>query len=269
MADTNNGTAKAPAVGGKQKRSPNYPVIPIDEAIDKVRLIYAKDRRAYAGFNALLEHMGYKVRDKKGGRSARIVATLKQYGLIEDRDGQYRVSEDAARIIDLSDDSPERAEIIRKAAFRPAMTAKVLKHYKGEIPSNTTLRDHLILKEEFNRDSAEEFVKVLRGTIGVVKPTTEDYNAGESSEGEEKQPPSPPGEKPRMQTQQQHTPPPKPPAGQRTYPLYLSKETEGVLYVPSVMSQSEYELLKAQIDSSLKVMLATSVVPDEARENDD
>ena len=53
---------------------------------------------------------------------------------------------------------------------------------------------------------------------------------------------------------------PKPPSGQRPYPLYLSKEQEAVLYVPSVMTRAEYELLKRQIENSLLVMEATSVV---------
>lgn len=266
MTETANGAAKAATGGGKHKRSPNYPVIPIDEAISKVRLIYAEDRRALADFNAILAHMKYKVREKKGGRSARVVATLKQYGLLDDQNGQYRVSEDAVRIIDLPADSPEREAIIQRVALRPPMINKVLKHYKGEIPSDTTLKSHLIISEEFNGDSAEEFIKVLRRNIALVKPNAADYNAREAEETGD----APPSEKLRMQEQIRQPPagktppppPPKPPAGQRTYHLYLSPEIEGVLYAPSVMTRTEYEILKSQIDNSLKVILAASVVPD-------
>jgi hypothetical protein len=52
------------------------------------------------------------------------------------------------------------------------------------------------------------------------------------------------------------------PTGQRSFPLYLSEVLEGTLFVPSKMNKSEYDLLKEQIDSSLRVLLKTSVIAD-------
>jgi hypothetical protein len=260
MAETKNGAATAESEDSKRQRSPSYPVIAIDEALSKVKAIYSADRRAFTTGSAILEHMGYKVKDKPGGRSARVVASLRQYGLLEGRGNRYRVSDAAFRILELPEDSPERLGLLKQAAFSPPIVSKILKHYQGEIPSDTTLRSHLVLEEEFNPDSAEEFIKVLRRTISIVNPDVGDYN-GESSEGVETPPPA--GGSQRMQQitpPSQITPPPKPPSGQRPFPLYLSKEQEAVLYVPSVMSRAEYELLKKQLENSLLVMEATSVV---------
>jgi len=263
MTETRSGAASAVSVDSKRKRSPRYPVLAIDEAVTKVRAIYNADRRAFATFDSILEHMGYKVKEKKGGRSARIVATLKQYGLLEDKAGKYRVSDMAFRILELPEDSPERAQLIKQAALSPAVISKVLKHYQGVIPSDTTLRSHLILEEEFNPDSAEEFIKVLRRTISVVHPESGDYN---SESSEELDTPSV-GGTPRMQPSvsqirnaQPPPPLPKPESGQRPFPLYLSKNSEAVLLVPAVMSRTEYELLKKQLENSLLVMEATSVI---------
>jgi hypothetical protein len=261
MTGTKNGAATAVSEDSQRKRSPRYPIIAIDEALNKVRAIYAEDRRAFTTSAAILKHLNYKVKEKAGGRSARVIASLRQYGLLEGRAGKYRVSEAAFRILELPDDSPERLQLIKQAAFSPAMVSKVLQYYQGEIPSDTTLRSHLVLEEEFNPDSANEFVKVLRRTMSIVNPDAGDYN-GEPSERE--QTPAA-GGTPRMQ---QITPqvqpsapnPSKPPPGQRPYPLYLSKEREAILYVPSVMSRPEYELLKKQIENSLLVMEATSIV---------
>lgn len=255
MAETKNGAD----TDSKRTRSPRYPIIAIDEALTKTKAIYDKDRRAFTTFAAVLEHMGYKVKEKRGGRSARIVASLGQYGLLESSGGKYRVSEKAFRIIELPDEAPERANLIKEAALSPAMIAKVLKHYRGELPSDTTLRSYLVLEEKFNRDSAEEFVKVLRRTIALVNPEQGDYNEETPEAGELI---SPRGEAPRMQ-QQVTSPaptPPKPATAQRPYPLYLSKDREAVLYVPAVMTRSEYDLLKKQIENSLIVMEATSVL---------
>jgi hypothetical protein len=262
MAETKTAAAK----GSKQTRSPRYPIIAIDEALNKVKAIYAKDRRALTTFAAILEHMGYKVKEKQGGRSARIVASLRQYGLLEGRANKYQVSDTAFRILELPDDSPERLQLIKEAGLSPPMVSKVLAHYHGELPSDTTLRSYLVLEEKFNRDSAEEFVKVLRRTITIVNPQEGDYNGRELGQDEV---PPPGGNKPRMQ--QQATPQiqlPKPSVGQRSYPLYLSKDLEAALYVPSVMTRAEYDLLKKQIENSLLVMEATSVVETSAEAKD-
>jgi hypothetical protein len=252
------GTKNEADADAKRTRSPRYPIIAIDDALVKVGAIYAKDKRVLTTLDAVLEHMGYKVKEKRGGRSARIVASLGQYGLLESSGGKYKVSDTAFRIIELPEDSPERQQLIKEAALSPTMIAKVLQHYNSELPSDTTLRSYLVLEEKFNRDSAEEFIKVLRRTIAIVNPQEGDYNGGRLDQ-EEVLPPE------RIKPPMQQTPPPmvqppKPPSGQRPYPLYLSKEQEAVLYVPSVMTRAEYELLKRQIENSLVVMEATSVV---------
>jgi len=164
----------------------------------------------------------------------------------------------------MPEESPERVKLIKEAALSPAMISKTLQHYKGEIPSDTALRSHLIIDEKFNPDSAEEFIKVLRRTIAVVNPNEGDYNPAASDEDESK---PPAGEPPRVSQVTTQIQPPKPPAGQRPYPLYLSKDREAVLYVPSVMTRAEYDLLKTQITNSLLVMEATSVIEPSSEED--
>lgn len=129
----------------------------------------------------------------------------------------------------------------------------------------------IFLKVEKNEPAAALLERLQRGRSD---PSVADYIASDSTEGEE----TPlPGETPPVQAPQQRQsppgekppPPPKPPGASGRIHWYLSKDSEGVLYVPTVMSKSEYGLLKAQSDSSLKVMLATSVVSDKEAENGD
>lgn len=175
--DEKNVTAEA-----KQRRSPISPMIAIDEAIQKARLIYAKDKRAFTDFKTISEHIGYKVK-YKGGTAGRALSALKQYGLLDEKGGQYRISEAAWKILEMEEGSEERKRLIKEAALRPPMIRRILGHYDGELPSDATLRNHLLFTEGFNTDTASNFIRVLRRTIELVNPASGDYNAGEESEG--------------------------------------------------------------------------------------
>jgi hypothetical protein len=253
-----------------QGRSPSFPMYTIDDAIKRAQLVYKEDKRFWATFENVAKHLGFS-KPKRGGRTGRAISALRQYGLLEERDGKYRISDDAYKILELSPNDPKRDDLIFEAALKPSIIKKVLEHYDWELPSNETLRSYLIFDEKFTPDGAADFIKIVRRTLELAKPNDADYNAEESSEGEDT-PQS--GETPRMQTQQrqpQMAPavptraggaPPKPPVGHRTYPLYLSLVSEGTLTVPAPITKTEYDLLKSQIDNSLKILLATAVLPD-------
>jgi hypothetical protein len=234
-----------------KRRSPSFPVVPIDEAIERARRVYRQDRRAFTNFETLIGHLGYNT-TKKGGRQGRMVSTLKQYGLIDERDGQYRVSETAWKILEMPEDSEERARLVREAALNPPMFRKILKHYEGELPSDATIRSHLLFQERFNSDSATTFIRVLRRTIELVNPTTADYNAGEESEEADEQPQGatsmqqPP---PRGSQGQGVTPPPQPPAGQIApaadgFQFQISERSVNVLFNGVVTQEAIKKLIK-------------------------
>jgi hypothetical protein len=272
----------------KGRRSPISPILPIDEAIEKARQAYAKDKRAFTDFKTLAGHLGYKV-EKKGGRSGRTVSTLKQYGLLDERDGKYRISDTAWKILEMPEGSEERARLIKESALRPPMIRKVLDFFNGELPSDATLRSHLLFTEGFNTDSAADFIRVLRRTIELVNPLPGDYNAGEESEGAEPPPsgatpmssqppqgssagryPAPLAEADRKQREfLTNAGSSQPMEGQLHFPLYLSKNQKATLSVPAEMSPKQFKLLKQQIANSLAVMQATVVVEDEQPTKDE
>lgn len=160
-------------------RSPNSPGIAIDDAIDRIRLVYEHDRRAFTTVGAILEHLGYSSKGGLSGTSGRVVSALRQYGLLDEQNGQYRVSDLAFRILHLPEDDAERAGLVRQAALSPAIFRKVLSFYQGEIPSDTALRSQLVLREGFNPDSVDQFIRVFRRTMTIANPSIDDYTAGE------------------------------------------------------------------------------------------
>src|ERR1051325_2885913 len=92
-------------------RSPNFPGIDLREAIDKVQLIYSKDKRNATNAEVIVKHLGYS---QLHGKSRRVLSALKQYGLLEERaGGLFRVSDNAYRIIHLQEDSKERYDLVQ------------------------------------------------------------------------------------------------------------------------------------------------------------
>jgi hypothetical protein len=180
--NVNGKNVKAPQK--KRQRSPSYPIISITDAITRLRQIYQADKRAYTTYNAILEHMGYSTGSQSGrsGTSGRVVAALRQYGLLDEENGQFRVSDIGFRILNLPEESEERAELIKQAALKPPTFRKILAYYKGEVPSDTALRSHLVLNEGFNPDYVDMFIRSFRATIDIANPSSSDYTAGDEAE---------------------------------------------------------------------------------------
>lgn len=157
----------------KRQRSPNSPNISLADAISKLKIIYQNDKRSFTTAEAVISHLGYKTANARSGSSGRAVASLKHYGLLDEKSGQFRVSDVGYKILHLPEDSDERKELVKEAALAPTMFKKMFFHYKGELPSDTTLRSYLILHENFNPESVNTFIRVLRQTLDFANPSHE------------------------------------------------------------------------------------------------
>jgi hypothetical protein len=167
-------TAVPPARG---PRSPNFPSIPLSEALVKARVLYDKDKRNSTSLRTVLEHLGFGA--KLSGSAGRVLSALRQFGLLEETGGQYRITEGAVRVFTLSDNAPERTAAIQAAAQKPAIYREVLGQYAEGLPSDATLRDFLILKKKFNPDSVDTFIRAFKATIELAKLTPGVYNSNE------------------------------------------------------------------------------------------
>ena len=61
-------------------RSPNYPAIPLEQAIGLVDKIFRADRTNVIDMDVAAEHMGYS---GVTGRTQKLLGSLSQYGLLE------------------------------------------------------------------------------------------------------------------------------------------------------------------------------------------
>ena len=155
-------------------RSPKYPGLTFNDALARVRTVYDNDKRSPVKPETVLEHLGLA---PGSGPANRILSALKQYGLLDEREGKLKVSDAAYRIIHLSEESPERVRALREAALKPQVIQDVLVEYPDGLPSDANLRDYLIGEKQFNPDAVSFFIKVLRDNLAVAEEAQTAYDS--------------------------------------------------------------------------------------------
>lgn len=257
--------AMARKVGQPRHRSPNYPFINLEKAIERTRQIYEADRRHDVPIKVVNEkRWEYKPGSSQGDQT---LAALRAFGLVEITGAgdkrMVRISERAYRILAGATDAAER---IKDAALSPTLHGELWQKYGTEgLPSSDVIRNYLLFEREagrFNEDVVDAFIDRFKETISFANLDSSDKIRGAILGGlDDDQSGS--GEQVIQNTdqvQQRQSPPPPPPAGgQKDFPLYLSNNKRGGLNVPGVMTVKEFELLKRQIENHLAVIEATSV----------
>lgn len=172
MADTDDVLPESDGGGsGRGPRSPNFPSIPLADAIGKARILYTKDRRSPASLQTVLTHLGFS--QKLSGSTARVISALRQFGLIDSvgtgSSAKFRVTDLAYRIMALSEASPERVKAIQEAVKKPAIYRDILNVFPDGLPSDETLSDHLLMEKKFNETSVDTFIRVFKSSIEFAK----------------------------------------------------------------------------------------------------
>lgn len=148
----------------KRPRSPSYPVIDLEKAVQRAEVIYEKDGKHLAPVDTIIAHWGYSA---KGGRALRQVAALKKFGLIEEEgsqaDRQIKLTQLGLYIV--VPDSPERAASLRKAALLPTIHKDLHDKYGDGLPSDSTVRWYLKTEREFMDKAAAELLAEYRATM--------------------------------------------------------------------------------------------------------
>ena len=170
----------------RRHRSPNYPVINLREAVERVKQL--NDKAKIYEIPEAEAHIlwGYKA---LSGNGFQLVAALKGYGLLDIRGSGtnrfVKISEDARRIIL---DSADAHDLIKKAALAPLIHLKVWEKFGNSLPPDVPLRQHLLIDLRFNPDSVGDFISELKETISFANLAKPDILPKEfSAETENKQ----------------------------------------------------------------------------------
>lgn len=145
-------------------RSPNYPAISLGRALELAEMQYQKDKLQYVPVSITFGRWGYKK-----GHGNLYLAALKAFSLVNvsgvgDKQ-QVAISEVARRIILKA---PDRGTLIRQAALSPPIHSELWETYRGTLPQDDVLRDHLVFERKFNENAVDGFIAQFRDTISLA-----------------------------------------------------------------------------------------------------
>jgi hypothetical protein len=151
-------------------RSPSYPGINLEEALERAQTLYQHERRNAAPVDAVLAHWGYR----PGTGVGRIaLAALKKFGLIEDEGSSDRrlvkLSDLALRILlDDREDPSERLVAIQEAAMLPPIHSELRQKFPDGPPSDATLRHYLLFERRFTESGAQDLIREYKETLSFA-----------------------------------------------------------------------------------------------------
>ena len=142
-------------------RSPNYPGIDLEDAIDSVVKLHKSMGRNEFDSDDAIKAWGYS----SGSGPVRVrMAALRQFGLVDGRRGESRRVSRTGLIFATHDpSSPEYQETLRATAVRPPLFAKAREAMPNA--SDSSLRQWLLMDEDFSDEGASRFVEVFRTTM--------------------------------------------------------------------------------------------------------
>ncbi|HSQ58980.1 MAG TPA: hypothetical protein VLT84_00880 [Acidobacteriota bacterium] len=160
-----------------RKRSPNYPSIPLDEAVDAVEKLWKKEHGTAVPPDVAAQAIGFS---SLSGPSRSKLAALKQYGLLEGR-GDIAVS-DLAKSILVPKNPTERQAAIRRAALEPELFRDVHESYAKA--SDDAIMSYLVRDLDFSQGGARAFIVSYRKTVSYAKLTDAGTDLGEDHDEE-------------------------------------------------------------------------------------
>lgn len=144
-------------------RSPSWPAIPLDEAIERTRIIFDAEKRHATSRDVMFQHWGYS---PKSGNARQTAAAVRSFGLIEPVGDNWKITDDAWKIlIDPDKSSLYRFEIIKKLALLPKIHAELWNKYGKELPSDANIKRYLVMDRGFNSNGVDDFIKQYKRTI--------------------------------------------------------------------------------------------------------
>lgn len=153
----------------KKERSPAYPSVPLEDAIAKAEIIWKNDKAAPASMGVIAQHLSSS---PKSSGFLQLIATLKQFGLLEEIEGanprQLKLSRRAVDIFMLEEKHPTRLEAIKAAAIAPKAHKDLWNDYPEGLASDGNVEHHLFTKRKFQIPAARELIRVFKKTMAYA-----------------------------------------------------------------------------------------------------
>ena len=154
-------------------RSPNFPALPLGEAVEAIKRIHAAEGRSKAPRLSIVKPLGYT---SINGRSLGILAALKAYGLIEGRGDEQRISEEGFILANAPTDSAEYREALLASFRAPAAFQRFEEDDAQASPDTLKWK---LQKAGFQAEAAERLVRVYRESRDLVNAAKGAYETPE------------------------------------------------------------------------------------------
>lgn len=160
--ETNN--ANATKMKKPMHRSPNYPVIGLEKAVERVTTLYEQGKLHPIPITTVYQMWNYS--PSTGSQN---VAALKAFGLIDvsgEKDArQIRVTENARKVIM---NHPDRTAILKEMVLNPSLYNEVWSKYHGDLPVDSVIRNYLVFERNFNENAVDDFIREFRASIAYA-----------------------------------------------------------------------------------------------------
>lgn len=156
----------------KKHRSPNYPYIGLEVAIERV-----SELQKVAGVHPLRVTTAWETWDYKKGAGNQIVAALDAYELISVESGiaenrQIKLTLEARKILD---NSSERDELLKAAVLSPLLHKEIWEYFNGDLPPNDkVISEYLKYQRNFNPAYVDKFIEQFRSSLAFANVTKSD-----------------------------------------------------------------------------------------------
>lgn len=245
----------------RKERSPSFPFIPLEKAIERARAMGDAHKRSPARPTTVADTWGYA---PSSSGLQQTIAALKAFGLLEDigkgSDRRVQLSDLAWRI--LHDTRPgAREQSIKEAALKPRLIAEYAQNWLPDRPSDNHCQSELHLDRGFTETAAKLFLRVFDETVKFANLT----NGDSLSTNLENEQGFDPVAEPALEiptARRFGVPPaavgrPSPPTflGQRDAPRAVLPLTEGLaaLEIPTGLSRQSFDAVKAWVNVMLSL----------------
>lgn len=178
-----------------RQRSPSYPSVPLNQAVDLVAKIHKTCRTNIISREDAAREMGYS---GLTGRSLKVLAALLQFGLLEKAGkGDVRVTRRSVEILHGIEQS-DRDEAKLEAALAPQLFRDIHERFPDGIPAESAIRSFLI-KQDFQDVAIGPAINAFLETYRWVEDIRESESHGDEVEDVPESPEKP--QEPPMQAQ--------------------------------------------------------------------
>ena len=162
----------------KKQRSPRYPSLDFETAVDKVRAVQSACGRAAVDRETLAKCMGYS---SLSGTALGGLASLSSYGLLEKRGkGEAAVTDLAMQIL-FAESAEEHAQAARQAALSPVVFSQIADKFGGHAPHKEVVISFL-RRNGFTENAAAIAVRTYVNSMEYVESLGDNERSDSGSE---------------------------------------------------------------------------------------